>query len=146
MESMESEKKEKILEMIKAIENKNTEMKEFLSSLSILSRNEMLKEITQEIINNNSLIRELLGTEEQYVSREKEVKTSLEYTIENYVSKIKDNPYKKVFFLREFLELFKDRIAEKDKEVILKSLKDEKNDEKIKERMKFLANTFELNL
>ena len=146
MESMESEKKEKILEMIKAIENKNTEMKEFLSSLSILSRNEMLKEITREIINSNSLIRELLGTEEQYISREKEVKASIDYIIEKYIHKIQKNPYKKVIFLREFLELFQDRISEKDKEVILKSLKDEKNNEKIKERMKFLANTFELNL
>ena len=143
---MESEKKEKILEMIKAIENKNTEMKEFLSSLSILSRNEMLKEITREIINSNSLIQELLGTEEQYISREKEVKASIDYIIEKYIHKIQKNPYKKVIFLREFLELFQDRISEKDKEVILKSLKDEKNDEKIKERMKFLANTFELNL
>ena len=146
MESMEREKKEKILEMIKAIENKNTEMKEFLSSLSILSRNEMLKEITREIINNNSLIRELLGTEEQYISREKEVKASLDYIIEKYVRKIRKNPYKKVIFLREFLELFQDRISEKDKEVILKSLKDENSVEKIKERMKFLASTFELNL
>ena len=112
--------------MIKAIENKNTEMKEFLSSLSILSRNEMLKEITREIINSNSLIRELLGTEEQYISREKEVKASIDYIIEKYIHKIQKNPYKKVIFLREFLELFQDRISEKDKEVILKSLKDEK--------------------
>jgi hypothetical protein len=146
MESMESDKKEKILEMIKAIENKNTEMKEFLSSLSILSRNEMLKEITQEIINNNSLIQELLGTEEQFISKEKEVKASLDSIIEKYIRKIQKNPYKKVIFFREFLELFQDRISEKDKEVILKSLKDEKNDEKLKERMKFLADTFELNL
>lgn len=146
MESMESEKKEKIIEMIKAIENKNTEMKEYISSLSILSRNELLKEITREIINNNSLIQELLGTEVQFISREKEVKTSIDNIIEDYINKIQKNPYKKVIFLREFLESFHDQISETDKDVILKSLKDEENDEKLKERMVFLANTFELKL
>ncbi|MFX1599089.1 MAG: hypothetical protein ACFFB6_00675 [Promethearchaeota archaeon] len=143
---MESEKKEKIIEMIKAIENKNTEMKEYISSLSILSRNELLKEITREIINNNSLIQELLGTEVQFISREKEVKTSIDNIIEDYINKIQKNPYKKVIFLREFLESFHDQISETDKDVILKSLKDEENDEKLKERMVFLANTFELKL
>lgn len=146
MESMESEKKEKIIEMIKAIENKNTEMKEYISSLSILSRNELLKEITREIINNNSLIQELLGTEVQFISREKEVKTSIDNIIEDFINKIQKNPYKKVIFLREFLESFHDRISETDKDVILKSLKDEENDEKLKERMVFLANTFKLKL
>lgn len=143
---MGSGNKEKILEIIKEIENKNSEMKEFLSSLSILPRNDMLKEITRDIINNNPVIQELLGTEEQIISKEKEEKASIDYIIERYFNKIQKYPYKKIIFLREFLELFQARIAEKDKDVILNSLKDEKNDEKLKERMKFLANTFELNL
>lgn len=143
---MGSGNKEKILEIIKEIENKNSEMKEFLSSLSILPRNDMLKEITRDIINNNPVIQELLGTDEQIISKEKEEKASIDYIIEGYFNKIQKYPYKKIIFLREFLELFQARIAEKDKDVILNSLKDEKNDEKLKERMKFLANTFELNL
>ena len=92
---MGSGNKEKILEIIKEIENKNSEMKEFLSSLSILPRNDMLKEITRDIINNNPVIQELLGTEEQIISKEKEEKASIDYIIEGYFNKIQKYPYKK---------------------------------------------------
>ncbi len=143
---MGSGNKEKILEIIKEVENKNSEINEYLSNLNILPRNEMLKEITQDIINNNSVIQELLGSEGQIISNKKEGETSVDHIIEGYYEKIHNYPNKKVIFLREYLELFQDRIADKDKDVILNSLKDEKNKEKLKERMKFLANTFELNL
>lgn len=146
MESMESEKKEKILEMIKAIEDKNSEIKDFISKLSILSRNDMLKAITRDIINNNSFIRELLDTEEGIISREDQEKVSLDYVIEGYINKMQKNPHKKIIYLREYLELFQNLISEKDIDVILNSLKDEKNEEKLKERMLFLATTFELKL
>lgn len=146
MESMESENKEKILEMIKSIEDKNSEMKDFISKLSILSRNEMLKDITRDIIKNNSFIRELLETEDEIISGGSQDNLSLDYIIEGYIVKIHKNPHKKIIYLKEYLELFQDLISEKDKEVILKSLKDEKNEEKLKERMVFLATTFELKL
>ncbi len=143
---MERGNKEKILEMIKSIETKNSEMEEYISNLSILSRNDMLKEITRDIINNNSLLQELIGTEDKIISTEKTEKSSFDYVIEGFINKIQKEPYKKVIFFREFLELFQDRISEKDKEVILKSLKDEKNEEKLRERMISLANIFKLNL
>lgn len=143
---MERGNKEKILEMIKAIETKNSEMEDYISNLSILTRNDMLKEITRDIINNNSLLQELIGTEDKIISTEKTEKTSFDYVIEGFINKIQKEPYKKVIFFREFLELFQDRISEKDKEVILKSLKDEKNDEKLRERMVSLASIFKLNL
>jgi len=138
--------KDKIFELIKDIENKNLEMKEYLSSLKILPRNDLLKEINRDIINKNSIIKELLGTEEKIISKEKEDKASIEYIIEGYYYKIQNNPQKKIILLKEFLELFQDQISEKDKDVILNSLKDEKNNENLKERMIFLANTFKLNL
>jgi len=143
---MERGNKEKILEMIKAIETKNSEMEDYISNLSILTRNDMLKEITRDIINNNSLLQELIGTEDKIISTEKTEKSSFDYVIEGFINKIQKEPYKKVIFFREFLELFQNRISEKDKEVILKSLKDEKNDEKLRERMVSLANIFKLNL
>jgi len=143
---MERGNKEKILKMIKAIENKNSEMEEYISNLSILSRNDMLKKITQDIINNNSLLQELIGTETQIISREEIEKNSSEFIIESYINKIQKDPYKKVIFLRDFLELFQERISEMDKEVILKSLRDEKNEEKLREEMVSLANIFKLNL
>ncbi|TKJ21579.1 MAG: hypothetical protein CEE43_09135 [Promethearchaeota archaeon Loki_b32] len=142
---MERGNKEKIIEMIKAIENKNSEMEEYISNLSILSRNDMLKKITQDIINNNSLLQELLGTEMYIISSEETEKNSSSYIIEGYINKIQKDPYKKIIFLREFLGLFQERISEMDKEVILKSLKDEKNEEKLREEMISLANTFNLN-
>ncbi|UCD01458.1 MAG: hypothetical protein JSV23_00045 [Promethearchaeota archaeon] len=143
---MERGNKEKILEMIKAIETKNLEMEEYISDLSILSRNDMLKEITRDIINNNSLLQELRGTEDKIISTEKTEKSSFDYIIEGYINKIQKDPHKRVIFLREFLELFQNRISEDDKKVILKSLKDEKNDDKLRERMVSLANVFKLNL
>lgn len=143
---MGSGNKDKILEIIKDIENKNLEMKDYLSSLKVLSRNDMLKEINRDIINNTSIIKELLGTEGQIVSKEKEDKATVEFIIEGYFNKIQNYPQKKIILIKEFLELFQDQISEKDKDVILNSLKDEKNNENLKERMFFLASTFKLNL
>ena len=142
---MERGNKEKIIEMIKAIENKNSEMEEYISNLSILPRKEMLKKITQDIINNNSLLQELIGTEMYIISSEETEKNSSNYIIEGYINKIQKDPYKKIIFLREFLGLFQERISEMDKEVILKSLKDEKNEDKLREEMISLANVFNLN-
>ncbi len=144
---MERGNKEKILEMIKEIEKKNSHMEEYISNLSILSRKDILKEITQDIINNNSLLQEILGTKEKIISNNKKEKNySLDYIIDGYLNKIQKNPHKKVIFLIEFLDLFKEQISEKDKDVILKSLKDKKNNEKLRERMVSLAHIFNLNL
>ena len=144
---MERGNKEKILEMIKEIEKKNSHMEEYISNLSILSRKDILKEITQDIINNNSLLQEIMGTKEKIISNnKKEKKYSFDYIIDGYLNKIQKNPHKKVIFLIEFLDLFKEQISEKDKDVILKSLKDEKNTEKLRERMVSLAHIFNLNL
>jgi len=141
---MERGNKEKIFELLKAIENKNSEMEEYISNLSILSRNDMLKKITQDIIINNPILQELIGADTSFISSEEIEKNSSEFIIESYISKIQKDPYKKVIFLREFLELFQERISEMDKEVILKSLKDEKNEEKLREEMISLANIFKL--
>lgn len=144
---MERGNKEKILEMIEGVEKKTSEMEDYISNLSILSRNDMLKEITQDIIKNNSLLQELLGSEDTNISIEKKGKISFDYIIDGFINKIQKEPHKKVIFLSEFMELFQERISEKDKEIILKHLKDfEKNDEKLREEMVSLANTFKLNL
>jgi hypothetical protein len=55
---MNQEKVNKTLLMIKDIEKKNREMEEFLSNLTITSRNDLLKEITSDIIKKNSIIKE----------------------------------------------------------------------------------------
>jgi len=138
--------REKIVEIIKEIENKNLEMKEYLSNLKIPSRNDILKEITRDIINSNPVMQELLEREGKLISKEKEQNLSNENLIEGYYNKIQSYPNKKIIFLREFLDFFQDQISEKDKDVIINSLKDEKSNKQLKERMTFLANTFKLKL
>lgn len=143
---MERGNKEKILDMIKSIEKKNSEIMDYITNISIPSRNEMLKEITQDIISKNSILREFIGMESQIKSKEEMEKVSSNLIIEDFLNKIQKNPYKKVIFLREFLDLFQDSISENDKEVILNSLKDENNNEKLKERMISLMDIFNLKL
>ncbi len=144
---MERGKKEKILEMIKEIEKKDSDMEEYISNLSILSREDILKEITRDIINKNAMLQEIIGTKEKIVSTDdKEEKYSFDYIIDAYLNKIQKSPHKKIIFLIEFLELFKEQISEKDKDVILKSLKDKTKEENLRERMLSLAHIFNLNL
>ncbi len=139
---MERGKKDKILNMIKEIEKKNLDIEKYLTSLLILSRNEMLKEISRNIIENNALLQEITGSMEKVSPDEvKAVPNEIQHKIDGFISKIQKNPTKKVIYLREFLGIFQE-ISEKDKNVILQSLKDEKNQEILKEKMASLANIF----
>lgn len=137
--------REKIFSIIKGIEKKNSELEKYLSNLSILSRNEIIKEISQNIIQNNNLLQEIVSNKKQLLSsRFKKPTSPIQQIIEGFLSKIKNSPSKKVIYLREFLELFKQQISEKDKDVILQSLQDEINELELKERMITLVNTFKL--
>lgn len=55
---MEKGKMDKILSIIKEIEKKNLELRHFVLNLPIISRKNMLKEISQDIIKNNKLFHE----------------------------------------------------------------------------------------
>jgi len=144
---MERGNKEKILELIEEMEEKNSQIEKYISSLVILSRKDLLNEISLDIINNNSLLREIIRTKGKIISKGFQEKPDfLEEIINGIIEKINESPHKIVFCLNEFLDLFQDQISEKDKDVILKSLKDEKNEGKLKEKMISLANIFNLNL
>jgi len=56
---MEKGNLDKILSKIKGIEKKNIEFQKLISTLEIPSRNNMLKEISNDIIRNNKLFKEL---------------------------------------------------------------------------------------
>jgi len=116
---MERGNKEKILEMIKDIEKKNSEMKQYLINLSIPSRNDLLKKIANEIFNNNTLLQELTSSEDQIISNQETEKLTTDFIIEGYIIKIRKDPHKKIILLKEFLDLFEEKIAEKDKAEIL---------------------------
>lgn len=137
--------REKIFSIIKGIEKKNLELEKYLSNLSILSRNEIIKQISQNIIQNNELLQEIVSNKKQLLSSGFKKRSSpIQQIVEGFLSKIKNSPSKKIIYLREFLELFKQQISEKDKDVILQSLQDEINELELKERMITLANTFKL--
>ena len=139
---MERGKKDKILELIREIEQKNSEIENYISSLSALTRNESLKEIMKNIIENNNVLQEIEGFKGPHLhSGKKESTNLLQEMVVSSVLKIQENPAKKIIYLREFLDNFKS-ISNSDKEVILNSLQEEKNWDKLKEKMTSLVTIF----
>ena len=143
---MKRENVDKTLSMIKDIEKKNREMEDFLSNLTITSRNDLLKEITSDIIEKNSIIIEH-GFSKENICVSESVSSeliSISSIIDNLVSNIQKNPSKKVLYLRLFLDRFHD-ISDQDKNVLIQSVKDEAS-EGLKEKMLSLINIFKLEI
>jgi len=139
---MERGNKDKILGMIDEMEKKNIEIKSYISSLSILTRNESLKEIMNDIIGKNLILQEIEGSRRPHLHPViNDNSNLLREIVNNSFVKIQENPAKKIIYLREFLDNFKS-ISKNDKEVILNSLQNEKNNEKLKEKMTSLVTIF----
>ncbi|MHA2398660.1 MAG: hypothetical protein ACXADU_07200 [Promethearchaeota archaeon] len=139
---MEEGEKEKILSMIKDIEKKKNEIDSQVSSLSILSRNETLQLIIRNILNENSILREIeksKGTHDH--TGEREQPSTFQTMVNGFISKIQGNPTKKIIYLREFLENFP-LISNNDKNAIINSLQDEEDYEILKEKMLSLITIF----
>ena len=144
---MEKGNLDKILSKIKGIEKKNVEFQKLISTLEIPSRNNMLKEISNDIIKNNKLFKELQVEITGIIVGKEEIENISNYNlIEEIVLKIQNIPSKKIIFLREFLNKM-ENISENDKGVLLQSLNDEKSEiEELKEKMLSLANIFNLKI
>lgn len=143
---MKQEDIDKTVSILQSIDNNHSNLEHLLLKMQILSRNDMLKEITKDIINKNEIFQDSeLHKEtinESLVSTEQ---PSTIFTIlDSLISNIQNNPSKRVLYLRLFLDRFHD-ISEQDKNVILQSLKDE-SVEKIKERMLPIIKNFNLML
>ena len=141
---MEREKILKALSLIEDFEQKNVDIDDILSNLPISSRIELLQEITLDIIEQNSIIKEHgFGKENIYdpESSNQEV-SSIELLINNLVSTIQKNPSKKVLYLRLFLDKFQD-ISDQDKNVVIQSIKDE-DSEGLKEKILSILKVFKL--
>jgi hypothetical protein len=139
---MEKENKEKILNMVREVENKNSELEEYISNLQILSRNETLKDIMKNIIEKNTVLQEIEKSKGEHSHLEVKKETNdLQTLVESYISKIQENATKKIIYLREFLDNLQS-ISSNDKDVILNSLKDEKDKNKLREKMTSLVNIF----
>jgi len=139
---MEKGNKDRILDFIREIKDKNSKMEEYLSSLPILSREDMLKEIARKIIENNKVLQEIVGSKEKILSGDaKEKIHTIEERIDSVISNIQENEIKKVIYLREFIDTFQE-ISDNDKNVIIQSLKDEEDINLLKEKMLSLSNIF----
>ena len=134
----------KTLSLIEDFEKKNVEIDKILSNLPILSRIELLQEITRDIIEQNRIIKEHGFLKENICDPEssnQEV-SSINLLINNLVSTIQKTPSKKVFYLRSFLDKFKD-ISDQDKNVVIQSIKDE-DSEGLKEKILSILKVFKL--
>ena len=131
----------KVLSMIKGIERKNLEFENYISNLNIYSRTNLLKEISFNIIKNSKLFQGLnVDFRDVQVVKEKKEEILNNNFIETTILKIRNNPMKKIIFLREFLDNLED-ISQNDKDVILQSLKD-KDDEELNQEMSNLVQIF----
>lgn len=143
---MEREKIDETLSILKDIDEKNLKIEELLSDMSISSRNDLLRDITRDIIEKNNLIKEH-GLSNEFmcdpISSDPEV-TSINSLLENLVSNVEKNPSKKVIYLRLFLDRFHD-ISDQDKNVIIQSVKEE-DTKGLKEKMLSLINVFKLEI
>ncbi len=133
---------DKVQSLITNMEKKNAELDDYLSSLPILSRKNMLKEITQDLIKNNKLLQELgISPEKIFRASPGEEPLLIQNVIEDMLSNIKSNPTKKIIYLRQFLKFFPE-ISDQDKNVILLSLKNEQNLDELYKNMLSLSNIF----
>jgi metal-responsive CopG/Arc/MetJ family transcriptional regulator len=141
---MERENILKTLSLIEDFEQKNVKIDEILSNLPISSRNELLQEITRDIIEQNSIIKEHGFANENTCDPESQTQesSSINLLIDNLVSNIQKNPSKKVLYLRLFLERFRD-ISDQDKNVVIQSIKDE-DSKGLKEKILSILKVFKL--
>ena len=119
---MEKGDLKKILPILKRMDNKISELSKLVSSFSISSREDVLIEISRDIIENNKIFQEV-GLAKGTISIDLSKDHSLFFIDFSLFSKIKENPSKKLLYLREFLDQFEE-ISENDKNVILEALKD----------------------
>jgi len=141
---MERENLLKALSLIEDFEQKNVEIGEVLSNLPISSRIELLQEITRDIIEQNSIIKEHGFAKENICDPESsnQENSSINLLIDNLISNIQKNPSKKVLYLRLFLERFRD-ISDQDKNVVIQSIKDE-DSKGLKEKILSILKVFQL--
>ena len=143
---MKRENFDQIINLISTTEKSNEKINLLISNLTIPNRNELLKEITSQIIRRNPFLNDVKILNELSSAIEPEVTEpdSIESLLDNLILNIQSNPFKKVIFLKLFLDRFHE-ISEQDKNVIIQSVKDE-SIEDIKEKLISLVRVFKLDL
>ncbi len=129
---------------IDTIEKKKRELSNLISKIEIPQRITLLSNIYQDILNQNRLFSNLgLPKHKQRVTQTTNETLTINNFIDNYITSIEKDPTKKVIHLKEFLDFFQE-ISDKDKNVILKSLKDVDLDN-LKDKMIKLTTIFKLS-
>ncbi|MFX0180710.1 MAG: hypothetical protein ACFE78_11000 [Candidatus Hodarchaeota archaeon] len=141
---MEKDKLDETLSTIKSIDIKKLEIEKNLSELPILSRKEMLIEITNDIIKQHKIFHEEGFSKESVYTSEPGEADSISVILDGLIKDIKKTPSKKIIYLRLFLDRFHE-ISEQDKNVIIQSIKDE-NPEELKEKILPLISVFKLEI
>ncbi|MEJ2249343.1 MAG: hypothetical protein P8Y70_00630 [Candidatus Lokiarchaeota archaeon] len=141
---MEKDKVDKFFSLIRTIDRKNVELNKYLKGLAIQSRNSLLKDIHNDIVNKNEFFHNINVTPKEIYPDDNEDKQFIDDIIEITISNIEKNPAKRIFYLKKFLDKFED-ISENDKNVIIQSLKSVKL-ENLKESMESLISIFEIRL
>lgn len=140
---MKKDKIGNIINFIDNVENENQKLIEYISQLPLLSRNEILSQILQEIIENKDLIVDRSMYNKEISQKElKKKKNKVSGIIEKVVANISKNPAKKVFYLKEFLDKLEE-ISDKDKTVVLQSLKNLESNQ-LEKKMSSLIQIFKI--
>lgn len=141
---MKNDKLKETISIIKLIDQKNLEIEKALSELPILSRNDMLIEITNDIIKQHKILQEEGYSKEDMCAFETADMNSISIILESLILDIKKTPSKKILYLRSFLDKFHE-INEQDKNVIIQSIQDE-NPENLKDKLLSLMNVFKIEI
>ena len=141
---------ERTLSLIKIIEKKKEELYHHLDVNKILTRNDMIRQISRDILHKSTVF-SVLNIKRPGIKTELEEDFQLpliDNIINDLVEKIKgnwsNNP-KKVVYLKKFLELFRE-ITDNDKKILLQSLENEEDVNKLVSKMNSLANSFQLSI
>ncbi|MGV9173542.1 MAG: hypothetical protein ACOC35_13405 [Promethearchaeia archaeon] len=116
---MERKNLEKVFSIIQQIEKRNKDLVELLSQTPSLSRDEILENIAQHVVNKNL---SELGFSPEGSCGPGIQKKEFENSIDQIITNIEQEPSKKVLYLKDFFDLFED-ISEQDKNVMLQSFK-----------------------
>ena len=133
-----------IKSLLRDIDKKKLDLELYIQNLSIPSRNEMMKEMIGDIILKNNFFKELNIPIDKIYDKNKKKEGRIQDIVDELIINIKNTPNKKVIYLREFLNLFKE-IYETDRNVILQSLKDEELDN-LKDKIISLVEMFQIDL
>lgn len=141
---------ERTLSLIKIIEKKKEELYNHLDVNKNLTRNDMIRQISRDILHKSTVF-SVLNIKRPGIKTELEEDFQLpliDDIINDLVEKIKgnwSNKPKKVLYLKKFLELFRE-INDNDKAILLQSLENEEDLKKLGSKMKSLANSFHLSI